>query len=234
VSDKPVVLITAGSRGIGEACARKFHSLGYAVALMARNEDVHLLATELNGLGIVGDITNQGDIKHFILRTLETFQRIDAVVCNTGHADKGDLLDITSEQWHLGLDLLVLNTHRIAQLVLPIMKKQGYGAFINISSFGAIEPSADFPISSVIRGALTNYTKLFSDKYGKENIRMNNVLPGFVDSYEVDEETREKIPMKREAKTEEIASVVAFLASENASYITGQNIRVDGGLTRSI
>lgn len=232
--DKKVVLITGASRGMGAACARKFHSLGFNVSLMARNEDVHILAEELSGLGIVGNISNQDDIKHFVLRTLEKFKRIDVVINNTGHADKGDLLDLSIEQWHNGLDLLLLNIHRIAQLVLPVMKKEGVGSFINISTFGAVEPDEDFPISSVLRGALSNYTKLFSSRYGKNNIRMNNILPGFMDSYDVEDAIREYIPMKREGKVEEVANVAVFLASDDSSYVTGQNIRVDGGLTKSI
>ena len=114
------------------------------------------------------------------------------------------------------------------------MQKQKSGVIVNISTFAAFEPDPVFPTSGVFRAGLAAYTKLFADKYAAENIRMNNVLPGFIDSLPEKEAFRERIPMGRYGKTEEIADVIAFLASEGAGYITGQNLRVDGGITRSI
>jgi len=118
---------------------------------------------------------------------------------------------------------------------VPVMQAQKSGAIINISTFAAFEPDPVFPTSGVFRAGLAAYTKLFADKYAAENIRMNNVLPGFIDSLPEKEEFRARIPMERYGRSyEEIASVVAFLAAEGAGYITGQNIRVDGGITRSV
>ena len=166
--------------------------------------------------------------------TVDKYGRIDAVINNTGHPAKGPLLELSSEDWHKALDLILLNVANIAKLVTPIMKANGAGAFVNISTFAAFEPSKAFPISSVLRAALAGYTKLFADEFAKDNIRMNNLLPGFVNSYDVSEDILKTIPLGRSGKVEEVAATAAFLLSEGAAYMTGQNIRVDGGITRSI
>jgi len=114
------------------------------------------------------------------------------------------------------------------------MVKQKAGAIVNISTAWAFEPSSMFPTSAVFRAGLASYTKIFADTYAADNVRMNNVLPGWIDSLPATEERRDAVPMQRYGKSEEIAATVAFLASEGAGYITGQNIRVDGGLTRSV
>lgn len=114
------------------------------------------------------------------------------------------------------------------------MVKQKAGAIVNISTAWAFEPSSMFPTSAVFRAGLASYTKIFADTYAADNVRMNNVLPGWIDSLPATEERRESVPMQRYGKSEEIAATVAFLASDGAGYITGQNIRVDGGLTRSV
>ena len=129
---------------------------------------------------------------------------------------------------------MVLNVVRIARLVTPAMLRQGGGAIINVSTFSAFEPSPTFPLSSSLRAALAGFTKLYADRYAADGIRMNNILPGYIESFEIDDETRESIPMQRRGTVEEIAKSVAFLVSDDASYITGQNLRVDGGLTRSV
>ena len=132
------------------------------------------------------------------------------------------------------LDLVVLNVVRMARLVTPVMLREGGGAVVNVSTFSAFEPSPAFPLSSALRAALAGFTKLYADRYAAEGIRMNNVLPGFVESFEIDEEVRRSIPMQRRGSVEEIAKTAAFLLSEDSAYLTGQNIRVDGGLTRSV
>jgi NAD(P)-dependent dehydrogenase (short-subunit alcohol dehydrogenase family) len=229
-----VAIITAASSGIGAAIARKLHSLNYELVLMSNSEKIKPIATELGVKYVQGSVTEVSDLQKLVELAHTTYGRIDVVVNNTGHPAKGELLEITDADWHASLDLVLLNVTRMAQLVVPIMTQAGGGSIVNISSYFAFEPSLAYPVSSALRAALGSYCKLFADRYGEENIRMNNILPGFINSYPVDGATVAKIPLKRAGTVAEIANTVAFLASEDAGYITGQNITVDGGLGRSV
>ncbi len=229
-----VAIVTAAGRGIGEACARQLANDGYTPVLLSKSGAAVDVAEDLGGVGFEGSVTNSDDIGALVETAEERYGRIDALVNNTGHPATGDLLEISDEEWHDGLDLVLLNAVRTARLVTPIMRDGDGGAIVNISTFSAFEPSMEFPVSSVLRAGLGSFTKLYADRFASDDIRMNSVLPGFVDSYEVDAGTREKIPMGRPAETDEIAATVAYLVSPAASYVTGQNIRVDGGLTDSI
>lgn len=229
-----VAIVTAAGRGIGAACARELAGRGWRVALMSRSVEATDLARELGGIGIAGSVSEEADLRALVDRTLDEYGRIDAVVNNTGHPARGGLLDVSDADWHRGLDLLLLNVLRTARLVTPVMRRQGGGAIVNISSFTALEPSAAYPVSSAFRAALAGVAKMYADQFASEGIRMNNVLPGFVGDYPLDPETRARIPMARTAAPREIAETVAFLLSPGAGYLTGQNIRVDGGLTRHV
>lgn len=165
---------------------------------------------------------------------MSTFGRVDAVVNNTGHPPKGDLLSISDADWHLGMDLLLLNVVRMARLVTPIMERQRGGSIVNISTYAAFEPDLAFPVSSSLRAALGDFAKLYADRYASSGIRMNNVLPGFTESYPENPENVARIPMGRYGLIDEIAAAVAFLVSDESGYVTGQNLRVDGGLSRSV
>jgi NAD(P)-dependent dehydrogenase (short-subunit alcohol dehydrogenase family) len=230
-----VAIVTAASQGLGAACARELAARGYSLALMSRSDGARELADELGGVGFGGSVTEVTDLRALVDGTLDAYGRVDAVVNGTGHPPTGDeVLDIPDEDWHAGLDMVVLNVVRMARLVTPVMVRQGGGAIVNVSTFSVFEPSAAFPVSSSLRSALAGFTKLYADRYAAEGVRMNNVLPGYMDNFEVDKVTRASIPMRRPGKVGEIARAAAFLVSPDASYITGQNLRVDGGLTRSV
>jgi len=229
-----VAIVTAAGKGMGAAVARRLASDGYALALMSNGGGAEALASELGGLGFTGSVAEPADLEAVVAGTMEAHGRIDAVVNNTGHPPKGPLLDMSDDEWHAGLDLLLLNVVRMARMVTPIMASQGGGAIVNISTFSAFEPDPDFPVSSSLRAALGGFTKLYADAHAPDGIRMNNILPGFTESYEVTPENLERIPMRRAATVNEIASVAAFLLSSDSGYITGQNLRVDGGITRSV
>ena len=227
--DKKTAIITAASQGIGEACARKLSKLNYNLVIMSSSEKIYTLADELGCAGIKGSVTNSEDLEKTVELALSAFGCLDSVVNNTGHAPKGDLLDISDQKWLSAIDILLMNVIRISRFIVPVMKKNG-GSIVNISAFGAESPSLNFPTSSVVRSALTSYTKLFARRYGRHDIRMNNLLPGFVDSYPVTDEIRNSIPLNREASVNEIANGVLFLLSDDSSYITGQNLMMDGSM----
>jgi NAD(P)-dependent dehydrogenase (short-subunit alcohol dehydrogenase family) len=230
-SGEKVAVVTAAGSGMGAACARELAQRGYRVALMSPSGKAGDLATELGGFGLAGSVTEVGDLESLIGEAIDRYGRIDGVVNSTGHPPTGDILDLTDDEWHEALDLVLLNVVRIARFVTPTMVSLGGGAIVNISTF---EPSPAFPLSSSLRAALAGFAKLYSDRYAAEGIRMNNILPGYVENFEIDEQTLHSIPMQRRGSLAEIARTAAFLLSDDAGYITGQNIRVDGGITRSV
>ncbi|MPZ53208.1 MAG: SDR family oxidoreductase [Acidimicrobiia bacterium] len=234
VTQARTAIITAAGKGMGRAIAQSLAADGYELALMSNSGGAETLADELDCVGITGSVTEPDDLQRLVDLTMETYGRVDAVVNNTGHPPSGPLLELTDDDWLSGLDLVLLNVIRMTRLVTPIMERNDGGGIVNISTFSAFEPDPSFPISSSLRAALAGFTKLFVDQHASLGIRMNNILPGFIESYEVDDENLARIPTGRPGTVDEIAATASFLLSPEASYINGQNIRVDGGLARSV
>jgi len=231
---RPVALIVGAGSGMGAASARRLASEGYAVALLSSSGRAEPLAEELGGLAVTGSNQSEADLRLLIDSALGRWGHIDALINSAGHGPRGPILDISDAQWHAAMEVYFLNVARAVREVAPHLRARGRGAIVNISTAWAFEPSPLFPTSAVFRAGLAAYTKLAADSLAPDNIRINNILPGWIDSLPQTEERRLSVPLRRYGKAEEIAATVAFLVSEDAAYITGQNLRVDGGLMRSL
>nr|BAT28443.1 short-chain dehydrogenase/reductase SDR [Aureimonas frigidaquae] len=219
---------------MGEAAARRLAQDGFGVAILSSSGRGAAIAEELGGVGVTGSNQSNDDLQRLVDAAMDRWGRVDALVNSAGHGPRAPILDLTDEDWHRGLDVYLLNVVRATRLVAPIMVAQKGGTIVNISTFAAFEPDPVFPTSAVFRAGLASYAKLFADRYAADNVRMNNVLPGFIDSLAEKAEFRERIPMGRYGRADEIAATIAFLCSAGGGYITGQNIRVDGGITRAV
>ncbi|WP_025772247.1 SDR family oxidoreductase [Thioalkalivibrio sp. HK1] len=231
---KRVAIITAAGSGMGAGAARRLAADGFDVAILSSSGRGEALANDLGGIGVTGSNGSSEDLQRLVDMTMERWGRVDALVNSAGHGPRADLLDLSDEDWQKGMEVYFLSAVRPIRLVAPIMQRQRAGAIVNISTFAAFEPDPVFPTSGVFRAGLAAWTKLFADRYAADNIRINNVLPGFIDSLPEKPEFRERIPMRRYGRTGEIAELIAFLVGPGGGYITGQNIRADGGITRSI
>ncbi|WP_339719007.1 SDR family oxidoreductase [Marinomonas primoryensis] len=234
MTNQKVALIIAGGSGMGAASARKLAQEGYCVAILSSSGKGEALAKELGGIGVTGSNQSNDDLQRLVDLTMEKWGRIDALVNSAGHGPHAPILEISDDDWHLGMEVYLLSAIRPIRLVAPIMAAQGGGSIVNISTAWVNEPTAMFPTSTVFRAGLASFMKIFVDDFSAQNVRMNNVLPGWIDSLTEVEERREMVPMGRYGKTEEIANTVAFLLSDEAGYITGQSLRVDGGVTKSV
>ncbi len=234
MSVERVALITAGGSGMGAGAARRLAADGFDIGVLSSSGKGEAHAQEFGGIGVTGSNQSNDGLQRQVGAAMRRWGRVDVLVNSAGHGPRAPLLDLSDDDWHRGMDVYFLNVVRPTRLVAPIMQEQKSGSIINISTFAAFEPDPVFPTSGVFRAGLAAYTKLFADRYAADNVRMNNVLPGFIDSLPEKPEFKDRIPMERYGRTEEIAATIAFLASDGAGYITGQNLRVDGGITRSV
>ncbi len=227
-----VALLTAAGSGIGAAGACELRSQGWEVAILSPSGKGEALAEELGGFGVTGSNESENDLRRLVDGALSRWGRIDALVNTAGHGPKGTALALSDADWHRAFEVYFLSAVRSIRLVLPHMERQG-GSIVNVTSYVAEEPSALYPTSSALRAGLAAWVKIVSDEVGPKGIRVNNVLPGFIDSIPQPPERYAGASLRRMGQAEEVAKVIAFLCGDDASYVTGQNIRVDGGIARS-
>lgn len=234
MSVEKVALITAGGSGMGADAARRLAADGFRVGILSSSGKGEALGAELGGFGVTGSNLDPEALTALVGGAKSRWGRVDVLVNSAGHGPKGPVLDMSDEDWHMGMEVYLMNVIRPTRLVTPLMQARGGGVILNISTFAAFEPDPLFPTSGVFRAGLAAFAKLFADKYAADNLRMNNILPGFIDSLPETEDRKARIPMGRYGSTDEVSSMISLLASEGGGYITGQNIRIDGGLTRSV
>jgi 3-oxoacyl-[acyl-carrier protein] reductase len=254
-----VAVVAASSRGLGKACALELAREGAKVVICARDADELAAAaeeirseTDGNVLWLAVDLTNLAQIQHLVEETLRRYGRIDVLVTNNGGPPAGYLDDLDDETWLAAHQLTLLSAVRLIRAVLPAMRAQGWGRIVNITSVSVKQPMDDLLLSNVYRPGVVAVAKTLSSQVAADGITINNVAPGYTrteriveifdaraaaqgrSAEEIMAESTASYPMKRMGEPHELAALVAFLASERASYITGATIQVDGGYFRGL
>lgn len=248
--DGKVAMVAAASKGIGLATAKALAAEGCQLSICSRNEETLEEAAALispDTRTYVVDVTNPDDLTWWHEQTVEDLGPVDILVTNTGGPPAGSVWEMTDEQWQSGVDSTLMNIIRLCRLVVPHMQGRGWGRIVHITSLVAKQPSLTLPISSTLRAGITALTKVQGIELASSGVTVNGVLPGHTltdrqmhlvelrserEGITVDEaltKQASELPIRRLAQPEEIADVISFLCSANASYLTGQSIAVDGG-----
>ena len=251
-----IALVTAASQGLGKAAAIELANEGTKLAICSRNEEkINETAEEIQKLSgsevlpVKADLDNKEDIENLLKEIEKKFDTVDILVNNTGGPKAGFFDDLSDEDWLKTFESTFLSAVRVTRKVLPFMKKNKWGRIVNISSVSAKQPIDNLMLSNGIRMSIHGWAKTLSNQLASDNILINNVCPGFTHTERVDgliraqvensdsshediiETIARDIPAKRIGQANELAALVAFLSSEKASYITGQSIAVDGGIS---
>ncbi len=251
-----VALVGAASKGLGYASALGLAREGANVAICSRTEsDIRLAAnrikeaTGIDALPLVADVTKSEDLSRIVAQTIERFGSLDVLVANSGGPPAGTFESLGEDQWQSALDSTLFSTTRLVRAALPGMKSAGWGRIIVITSTTVRQPIAGLLLSNTIRAGIMGLCKSLANEYAAHGITVNNVAPGSFDTdrlkhlheitaqkndvtfAEARKQAEVKIPLGRLGRPEELANAVVFLASEAASYITGQTWLVDGGQT---
>jgi 3-oxoacyl-[acyl-carrier protein] reductase len=254
-----VALVAAASQGLGKASALALAEEGAHLVICSRKEEsVKKTADDIRAktgakvIGVRADVSNKQDIQRFVQTAVSEFGTVHVLVNNAGGPPTGQILTLPEEEWEKGVQLTLMSVVRLVREVLPYMEKQQWGRIITIVSIAAKQPINELLISSTLRPGILGLSKVLSNQYAKDNITVNTICPGLVLTRRQEElsvsraadkkmtteeylaESAKAIPAGRLGTAAEIGDVVAFIASQQASYINGVNLLVDGGAARGI
>jgi 3-oxoacyl-[acyl-carrier protein] reductase len=253
------VIVAASSQGMGRAAAELFAREGAQVAMCARTEKtLHEAADQIRGetgaeiYAEALDVTDGPAVQRFVEQAAKRFGRIDVCVANAGGPPAKNFLAISTDEWRKAVDLNFLSVVHLAKAVIPYMQRHKWGRIITITSISVKQPIAELIMSNAVRAAVVGLIKSLSNEFGKDGVLVNNVAPGYtaterlqelagvralaagIPDEQIYQQWAAEIPVRRLADPKEVADVIVWLASERASYITGQTVLVDGGIYRGL